>query len=186
MLAAHFSAFSATAMINVSANVLPEAREFADTAREHLDALLTYATHLVYDPADAVDFVTAGVYHASRYPPARLRVDGRAALYRAVTRACRQELRYPPRPSGPARLFRRRGGAARVPVDASSASRMNTVKRALAMINFERRAALLMRDLAKLDYREISRALECSPDATARLIAAARREFGSIYREIAL
>ena len=63
---------------------------------------------------------------------------------------------------------------------------MNTVKRALAMLNFDRRAALLMRDLAGLDYREISRALECSPDATARLIAGARREFGSIYREIAL
>ncbi|HXO14720.1 MAG TPA: sigma-70 family RNA polymerase sigma factor [Steroidobacteraceae bacterium] len=173
-------------MINVSANVLPEARELAGTAREHLDALVSYATHLVYDPGDAVDFVTAGIYHASRYPPARLRVDGRAALYRAVTRACRQELRYPPRPHGPARLFQRRASTARVPIDGSAAARMNTVKRALAMLNFDRRAALLMRDLAGLDYREISRALECSPDATARLIAGARREFGSIYREIAL
>lgn len=173
-------------MINVSANVLPEARELSETAREHLDELLSYATHLVQDPADAVDFVAAGIYHASRYPPARLRVDGRAALYRAVTRACRQELRYPPRPSGPARLLRRKGSAARISVDASQAMKMNTVKRALSMLNFERRAALLMRDLAKLNYREIARALECSPDATARLVAAARREFGSLYREIAL
>ncbi len=186
MLQPQDRAYHATAMINVSANVLPEARELSDTAREHLDALVTYATHLVYDPADAMDFVTAGIYHASRYPPARWRVDGRAALYRAVTRACRQELRYPPRPHGPARLFHRRGAGARIPVDATAASRMNTAKRALAMLNFDRRAVLLLRDVAGLDYREISRALECSPDATARLIAAARREFGSIYREIAL
>lgn len=173
-------------MINVSANVQPEARELADTARDHLDALVSYATHLVYDPADAVDFVTAGIYHASRYPPARLRDDGQAALYRAVTRACRQEMRYPPRPHGAARLFSRRGAASRIHVDAAAATKMNTVKRALAMLSFDRRAALLMRDVAGLDYREISRALECSPDATARLIAGARREFGSIYREIAL
>jgi hypothetical protein len=32
----------------------------------------------------------------------------------------------------------------------------------------------------------MSRALECSPEAAARLGAAARREFGSIYREIAI
>ena len=40
--------------------------------------------------------------------------------------------------------------------------------------------------VAGLDYREMSRVLECSPDSTARLLAAARREFGSIFREIAL
>jgi hypothetical protein len=28
--------------------------------------------------------------------------------------------------------------------------------------------------------------LECSPDAVARLVAAARREFGDVYREIAI
>ena len=66
------------------------------------------------------------------------------------------------------------------------ATRMNTVKRALAMLSFDRRAALLLRDLAGLDYREMSRVLECSPESTARLVAAARREFGSIFREIAL
>jgi DNA-directed RNA polymerase specialized sigma24 family protein len=173
-------------MTNVAANVLPEARELAGTAREHVDELVSYATHLVFDAGDAVDFVTAGVYHASRYPPARLRVDGRSALYRAVTRACRHGQRYPPRPTGALRLFKRGGPSLRVDVDAVAATRMNTVKRALAQLSFDRRAALLMRDLSGLDYREISRSLECSPDATARLIAAARREFGSIYREIAI
>jgi DNA-directed RNA polymerase specialized sigma24 family protein len=54
------------------------------------------------------------------------------------------------------------------------------------MLGFDRRAALLLRDLCGLDYHEMSRALECSPEAAARLVAAARREFGSIYREIAL
>jgi DNA-directed RNA polymerase specialized sigma24 family protein len=173
-------------MINVAANVLPESRELAATVREQLDDLVTYAAHLVFDADDALDFVTAGIYHASRYPPARLRVDGRAALYRAVTRACRQGQRYPPRPHGPARFFKRKESALRVHAEAGDAMRMNTVKRALAMLSFERRAALLLRDLAGLDYREMSRVLECSPDSTARLVAAARREFGSIYREIAL
>jgi len=63
---------------------------------------------------------------------------------------------------------------------------MNTAKRALATLSFDRRAALLLRDHIGLDYREMSRVLECSPDAVARLVAAARREFGSIYREIAI
>ena len=173
-------------MPNVSATVFPEARELADATREQLDALLTYATHLVFDAGDAIDFVTAGIYHASRYPPARLQTDGRAALYRAVTRACHQEQRYPPRPRGPARFFHRAHDPARIDVDAAAAVRMSTVKRAMSMLSFERRAALLLRDLAGLDYREMSKVLECSPDATARLLAAARREFGSVYREIAL
>lgn len=174
-------------MINVSAIVTEaDARELTDTVREQLDALLTYAVHLVGDADDAVDFVTAGIYHASRYPPARLRTDGRAALYRAVTRACHQEQRYPPRARGPSRFLRRSSDGGRVAIDATDACRMNTVKRALAMLSFERRAALLLRDLAQLDYREMSKVLECSPDATARMLAAARREFGSIYREIAL
>ena len=78
-------------MINVAAHVQPEAHELAITAREHLDDLVTFATHLVGSSEDAVEFVAGGIYHASRYPPARLRVDGRAALYRAVTRACLEQ-----------------------------------------------------------------------------------------------
>src|ERR1039457_7483160 len=75
---------NANVMINVSADIAPEARELAATAREQLDDLVTYATHLVNPQADAVAFVAGGIHPASRYPPARLRVDGRAALYRAV------------------------------------------------------------------------------------------------------
>ncbi len=172
-------------MINVSAHIAPEARELAATAREQLDDLVTYATHLVNHQADAVAFVAGGIHHASRYPPTRLRVDGRAALYRAVTRACRHGQRYPPRPQGIGRMFRRTASPIRVEVG-NDAGRVNTVKRALAMLGFDRRAALLLRDLCGLDYREMARALECSPEAAARLVAAARREFGSIYREIAL
>ena len=157
----------------------------------------------------AVAFVAGGIHHASRYPPARLRVDGRAALYRAVTRACRHGQRFPPRPQGIGRMFRRGAGSIRLEVDDVSAGRINTVKRALAMLGFDRRAALLLRDLCGLDYNEMSRALECSPEAAARAVlerlgdrlpesraaapsllldavAAARREFGSIYREIVL
>ena len=174
-------------MLNVAPHVTPVNGEFADLVCEHADALVGYAVHLVGDVEPALEFVAGGIYHASKYPPARLRVDGRGALYRAVTRACRQEHRYPPRPHGPARLFRR----SRAPFVAElgggdEAARMNTVKRALMTLSLERRAALLLRDLAHLDYREMARALECSPEAASRLLAAARREFGTIYREIAI
>jgi DNA-directed RNA polymerase specialized sigma24 family protein len=173
-------------MINVPAQIAPEARELAATAREQLDDLVTYATHLVNHQADAVAFVAGGIHHASRYPPTRLRIDGRAALYRAVTRACRHGQRFPPKPQGIGRMFRRGGGAVRVEVDDINAGRINTVKRALCMLGFDRRAALLLRDMCGLDYHEMGRALECSPEAASRLVAAARREFGSIYREIAI
>jgi DNA-directed RNA polymerase specialized sigma24 family protein len=173
-------------MINVAANVLPDASELAVLVRENLDDLASYATHLVGDAEGALEFVAAGIHHATRYPPARVRVDGRVSLYRAVTRTCRHEQRFPPRPTGPARLFRRSRPPFQVEVDAVAAERLNTVKRALATVAFERRAALLLRDLVKLSYREIGCALECSPEAASRLLAGARREFGTIYREIAL
>jgi RNA polymerase sigma-70 factor (ECF subfamily) len=173
-------------MINVAAPVLPDASALAGLVREHLDDLVTYATHLVGDVDDAVEFVAGGIYHASRYPPARLTADGRIALYRAVTRACRQEQRFPPRPHGPARFFRRSKPPFHVDVESGDAARINTVKRALMAVPFERRAALLLRDLAGLAYREIGTALECSPEAAARLVAGARREFGTVYREIAI
>jgi len=176
----------ANVMINVAEQVLPESGDLVSLVREHLSDLVTYATHLVGDPDDAVEYVAGGLHHASRYPPTRLQLDGRAALYRAVTRACRQDQRYPPRPHGPSRFFRRSRPTFHAEIDAEAAGRMNTVKRAMVNLSFERRAALLLRDLAGLDYREMSRVLECSPDAVARLLAAARREFGSVFREIAI
>jgi DNA-directed RNA polymerase specialized sigma24 family protein len=147
---------------------------------------VTYVTHLTGSADDALEFVAGGLSHAARYPPTRVRVDGRAALYRAVTRACRQGHRFPPRTHGPTRFLRRPRSAFHAEIDDSAASRMNTVKRALMTIPFDRRAALLLHDLAGLDYREMSRALECSPEASGRLLAAARREFSTIYTEIAL
>ena len=173
-------------MPNVEANVVPDTGELAGLVCEHLDDLVTYATHLVGDAEDALEFVAAGVQHAGRYPPARVRVDGRVALYRCVTRACRNENRFPPRRSGPARLFRRSPAPFHPEVDAAAAARVNTVKRALMTVPFDRRAALLLRDLARFDYRDISRILECTPEAASRQLALARREFGTVYREIAL
>lgn len=173
-------------MLNVEPHVTTPAGALAALVREHLDALCTYATHLVGDADDALEFATAGLHHATRYPPARLRVDGRVALYRAVTSACRTEQRYPPRPSGAMRLLGRRRTGFHAEVDARAAERINTVKRALMTVQFDRRASLLLRDLVGFDYREIGRALECSPEQAARLLAGARRDFGTVYREIAL
>ena len=76
-------------MINAAANVPAISGEFAELVSEHLDELITYAAHLVGDADSAVEMAAAGIFHAAKYPPARVRVDGTAALYRAVTRACR-------------------------------------------------------------------------------------------------
>jgi len=176
-----------TVMLNVAPHASSSyASELSGLVREHLDELLTYAIHLTGDADEAMEFVAAGVYHARRYPPARLQSDGRVALYRAVTRAARNGQHFPPRPHGPARLFRRPRPSFVADEAARQAARVNTVKRALMTVPFERRAAILLRDLAALSYREIGTALECSPEATARLLAGARREFGTVYREIAL
>ena len=71
-------------MINVLANIAPDASDLAGLACEHLDDLATYATHLTGSADDALDFVAGGLAHAAKYPPTRLRQDGRAALYRAM------------------------------------------------------------------------------------------------------
>jgi DNA-directed RNA polymerase specialized sigma24 family protein len=173
-------------MINVAEHTAPNASDLAGLASKQLDDLVTYVAHLSGNADDAVDFVAGGLAHAAKYPPARLRVDGRAALYRAATRACRQGHRFPPRGHGPSRFLRRPRAAVQARLEGDAAMRMNTVKRALMTLPFDRRAALLLHDLARLDYREMSRALECSPEAAGRLLAAARRDFGTTYSEIAL
>src|ERR1035438_3490254 len=94
-------------IINVAANVPATSGEFAELVSEHLDELITYAAHLVGDADSAVELAAAGIFHAAKYPPARVRVDGTAALYRAVTRACRPGERFPPPPPA--------GGAPRLP-----------------------------------------------------------------------
>ena len=170
-------------MMNV-AKALPDASELTLLVRENLDGLVTYAAHLVGDAEDAIEFVAGGIYHATKYPPARLQADGQAALYRAVTRACRNEHRFPPQGHGPVRLFRRRKPVFAAEIHADAAGQMNTVKRALMTVPFDRRAALLLRDHSTLSYRQMATALECSPEAVARLLAGARRQFGTVYREI--
>lgn len=155
-----------------------------ELARQQLDPLVSYAIHLTGTPEEAVEYVTAGLFQARHFPPASLQRDGKAILYRSVTRAARQRQRYPPQRRGVARLFSKRPALISLGPSAADAARINTAKRALLATEFSRRAALLLRDLAKLSYREISVALECSPEAASRLVAAARREFGSIYRDI--
>jgi len=174
-------------MLNVAPHILSsDAGELATMVRENLDDLATFATHLVGDADDALEHTAAGIHHATRYPPARVGVDGRVALYRAVIRACRMQQRFPPRSHGPGRLFRRQRTDFHPEVDAVAAARMNTVKRALTAVAFDRRAALLLHDLARFHYRDMGRALECSPETASRVLAGARREFGTVYREISL
>jgi DNA-directed RNA polymerase specialized sigma24 family protein len=157
-----------------------------ELGRQHLDALVTYALHLTGTPEDAVEYVTAGLFHARHFPAQALHRDGRAILYRAVTRAARQNQHYPPQRRGVARLFAKRPALISLGPAAADAARINTAKRALLATEFSRRASLLLRDLAKLSYREIGVAMECSPEAASRLVASARREFGSIYRDISI
>ncbi|MGH7612056.1 MAG: RNA polymerase sigma factor [Candidatus Dormibacteria bacterium] len=157
-----------------------------ELARQHLDAVTTYALHLTGTPEDAVEYVVAGLYYARHFPAAALKRDGRAILYRAVTRAARQNQHYPPQRRGVARLFAKRPPLIALGPASAEAARINTAKRALLATEFGRRSAVLLRDLARLNYREIGVALECSPEAASRLVASARREFGSIYRDISI
>lgn len=173
-------------MLHVASHVLPGASDLAGLVCEHLDDLATFATHLVGDADEAMDHVAAGLDQARRYPPAQLRADGRVALYRAVLRACRHQQRLTAPGSGPVRFLRRGRPRLHIDVDAAAAQRTNTVKRALMTMAFDRRAVILLRDLARLSYAEMARVLECSPEAASRLLAAARRDFGTVYREIAL
>ena len=59
-------------MINVAANVPATSGEFAELVSEHLDELVTYAAHLVGDANSAVELAAAGIFHAAKYPPARV------------------------------------------------------------------------------------------------------------------
>ncbi|MGH7610278.1 MAG: hypothetical protein ACREOD_10180 [Candidatus Dormibacteria bacterium] len=157
-----------------------------DLSRQQLGAVVTYTLHLTGTPEDAVEYVVAGLFHARHFPAAALQRDGRAILYRSVTRAARQNQHYPPQRRGVARLFSKRPPLISLGATATDAARINTTKRALLATEFSRRAALLLRDLVRLSYREIGVALECSPEASSRLVASARREFGSIYRDISI
>lgn len=171
-------------MTNVATLDSPQTRELVAPIREHLDELTTYAIHLVDDLDEAVSFVAAGVHHASRYPPAKTGADVRAALFRAVTRACHQHQRFPPAPRGISRLWHRPTTNFYAEVDANVS--INTVKRALKTLPFEQRAVLLLRDLCELTYQQLSVALELSPETVARLLASARRAFGNVYSAIAI
>ncbi len=155
-----------------------------ELAHQQLDPLITYALHLTGTPEDAVEYVSAGLYYARHFPSSSLRRDGRAILYRSVTRAARQRQHYPPQRRGLARIFAKKPPLVSLGAEAGEAARINTAKRALMATEFSRRAALLLRDLAQLSYREIGVAMECSPEAASRLVASARREFGSIFRDI--
>ena len=180
-------AVCANVMINVSAHIAPEARELAATVREQLDDLVTYATHLVNHQADAVAFVAGGIHHASRYPPTRLRVDGRAALYRAVTRSMPARAALPTETRGdrPDVPSQRRLGPGRGRHGRRRSHQHRQARDGDARLRSPCGAPASRPVRAGLP-RDGSRALECSPEAAARLVAAARREFGSIYREIAL
>lgn len=175
---------------NVMNSVLERPTTAASTlealARQHLDALMAYAIHLTGTAEEAVEYVTAGLHQARHFPPASLKRDGRAILYRSVTKAARQHQHFPPQRKGVGRLFSKRPALISLGSSAAEATRINTAKRAMLATEFSRRSALLLRDLARLSYREIAVALECSPEAASRLVAAARREFGSIYRDISI
>ncbi|MDA8332330.1 MAG: hypothetical protein M0027_14240, partial [Candidatus Dormibacteraeota bacterium] len=79
-----------------------------ELARQQLDALVTYTIHLTGTPEEAVEYVTAGLYRARHFPPASLQRDGRAILYRAITRAARQHQHFPPQRRGVGRIFSKR------------------------------------------------------------------------------
>jgi RNA polymerase sigma-70 factor (ECF subfamily) len=172
--------------MSVAANASQEHQQFADLVRENSDSLVTFAANLVGNAKDGADFVAAGIRHAQKFPPLRMQQDGAPVLYRAVLRACRQRQRYPEPPKRLARLFGRNKTAVGLKVDASDAMKMSTQKRALATLDFNQRAALLLVDLAHFTYEQAAIPMQCSPQEFARQIAASRRELSIAIREISI
>jgi RNA polymerase sigma-70 factor (ECF subfamily) len=108
--------------------------------------------------------------------------DGRSAFttwaYRVATNACLDELRRRRRRPDPVEdevldvLVERRGGGP-VDVDSGVADRLD-VDAALARLSPEFRAAVVLRDLAGLDYAEIGAILEIPPGTVRSRIARGR------------
>ena len=150
-------------MTNAAVNVPAISGEFAELVSTHLDELITYAAHLVGDADSAVEMAAAGIFTLpSTRPPTC-----------ASTAAPPSTVPLPPAAPGIAPAAGPRAGP---PLASFTAALRGGVPRRRRRrpdehgqafpddLPFERRSALLLRNLGQLSYVEVGRVLECSPD----------------------
>ncbi len=157
--------------------------DIAAIACANLDPLVTYAAHLMEEAVTGWEQVRTGFSHFAKHPPAPGSDQVRALLYKEVTRACRATQA---RRAGWRRLLSSPAARIQHGMELKQADRTNTVKRGLVRVSFDSRAALLLHDLARFSYREMAIAMETTPESASRQLAAARREFGGVFREVSL
>lgn len=153
-------------------DVVAAARQGDPTAveavlRAHLDVVHAVCRRMCRDPGDAEDATQEALLAIARGLP---RFDGRSAVstwaYRVTVNACTDQLRRArrrPAPVPPDATRLDRGGPAAGPAPPEERVEAAEVRRriadALAGIPEDQRAAVVLRDVADLDYAAIAEAL---------------------------
>ena len=145
--------------------------------RRHHDRIHALCRRITGNDADALDATQEALIAIVRGLP---RFDGRAAFstwaYRIATNACLDELRRRRRRPEPvlADLDRDAGWADTGPdLDGAVADRL-VIDAALAQLPADFRAAVVLRDLCRLDYAEIAEVLDIPPGTVRSRIARGR------------
>jgi RNA polymerase sigma-70 factor (ECF subfamily) len=156
--------------------------------RRHHDRVLAVCRRLTGNPADAADAAQETLLAIVRGLP---RFDGRSAvstwIFRIATNACLDELRRRGRRATPIGALTIEAGD--VPrADAGAAAHLDAVvdrldlDAALQTLPDEHRAALVLRDVADLDYAEIASMLDIPLGTVKSRIARARAALAAAVR----
>ena len=143
--------------------------------RTHYDRVYALCRRITGNDADAADAAQDALISIVRGLP---RFDGRSSfatwVYRVTSNACLDELRRRRRRAVPG-LPHDGGepGESTVPVDTTVADRL-AIDEALARLPEDYRLAVVLRDVADLDYAEIASALDIPPGTVRSRIARGR------------
>ena len=142
--------------------------------RRHQDRIHAVARRIMADPTDALDAAQEAMISIVRGLPA---FDGRSAfstwIYRITTNACLDELRRRRRRPTDA-LPEQEQADPRSPDLAEGIADRLVLDDALADLPIEFRAAVVLRDVCRLDYAEIAEVLEIPPGTVRSRIARGR------------
>lgn len=144
---------------------------------DNLEGLLTYASHVAGDSANPWEIVRTGLTKLVRSPLPAGEEASVAVIYKAVTRSALS--------ASEKGSMRKTLALAQLKGRGRRSGQSDPARRVARMAPLGR-AALLLRELAGLPYRQIAIALETTPDAACRAVAAARRDFGGLYLENSL
>jgi len=163
--------------------------------RRHHDRIFALCRRLTGNPADAQDATQEALIAIVRGLP---RFDGRAAFttwsYRVATNTCLDELRRRRRrplpglpgdeadPDGPA-TGRGGSGPAEVATAIEGLGDRLAVDDALARLNPEFRAPVVLRDLCDLDYADIAEVLDIPPGTVRSRIARGRAQLAALLAD---